>query len=69
MALLGTQFTTEEAQRKMRDLQIGDVYEEQIENVEFGRIAAQTAKQVIVQKVREAERAQVVEEYVIALAN
>ena len=63
MALLGTQFTTEEAAEKDTSLQIGDVYEEKIENVGFGRIAAQTAKQVIVQKVREAERAQVVEEY------
>lgn len=63
MALLGTQFTTEEAAEKDVSLQIGDVYQEQIENVGFGRIAAQTAKQVIVQKVREAERAQVVEEY------
>jgi len=44
-------------------LQIGDFHEEQVESVEFGRIAAQTAKQVIVQKVREAERAQVVEAY------
>jgi len=44
-------------------LQIGDYHEEQVESVEFGRIAAQTAKQVIVQKVREAERAQVVEAY------
>ena len=44
-------------------LKPGDVWEEQIENVEFGRIAAQTAKQVIVQKVREAERAKVVEAY------
>ena len=40
---------------------VGDVVEEQIENAEFGRIEAQAAKQVIVQKVREAERAQVVE--------
>ena len=63
MALLGTQFTTEEAAEVSADLKIGDVHEEQIENVEFGRIAAQTAKQVIVQRVREAERAQVVEEY------
>jgi N utilization substance protein A len=37
--------------------------EEPMESVAFGRIAAQTAKQVIVQKVREAERAQVVDEY------
>jgi N utilization substance protein A len=39
------------------------VIEAQVESVAFGRIAAQTAKQVIVQKVREAERAQVVEAY------
>ena len=45
------------------NLQIGDLIEERVESVEFGRIAAQTAKQVIVQKVREAERAQVMEEY------
>lgn len=63
MAELGTQFTTEEADEKDTALKIGDVYSEVVENVGFGRIAAQTAKQVIVQKVREAERAQVVEEY------
>ncbi len=45
------------------DVQVGDFVEEQIESVDFGRIAAQTAKQVIVQKVREAERAQIVEQY------
>lgn len=55
--------TLEEAQQKDASLQVGDVWEEQIENVEFGRIAAQTAKQVIVQKVRDAERAKVVEAY------
>ena len=42
---------------------VGDVVEDKIESIEFGRIAAQTAKQVIVQKVREAERAQVVDAY------
>ncbi|SDS65267.1 transcription termination factor NusA [Pseudomonas fuscovaginae UPB0736] len=42
---------------------VGEVVEEKIESIEFGRIAAQTAKQVIVQKVREAERAQVVDAY------
>ncbi|MCY7355058.1 MAG: transcription termination factor NusA [Lysobacter sp.] len=41
--------------------EIGDFIEEQIDNVDFGRIAAQAAKQVIVQRVREAERAQVVD--------
>ena len=45
------------------EIQVGDYVEEQIDSVDFGRIGAQTAKQVIVQKVREAERAQVVEAY------
>ncbi len=63
LAELGTQFTTEEANEKDPNLNVGDVYEEVVENVGFGRIAAQTAKQVIVQKVREAERAQIVDQY------
>ena len=41
------------------ELELGDFIEEPIESIEFGRIAAQTAKQVIVQKVREAERKKV----------
>ena len=52
-----------EAREKYGDVEVEDYVEEPIESVDFGRIAAQTAKQVIVQKVREAERAQVVEEY------
>jgi N utilization substance protein A len=63
VAALGTEFTLEEAHEKDPSLKPGDIYEEKVENVEFGRIAAQTAKQVIVQKVREAERAQIVDEY------
>lgn len=63
LALLGTQFTTEEAIEQDESLKPGDVHQENVENVGFGRIAAQTAKQVIVQKVRDAERAQVVEQY------
>jgi N utilization substance protein A len=63
VALLGTEFTLQEAHEKDPQLKAGDVYEERVENIGFGRIAAQTAKQVIVQKVREAERAQVVDEY------
>ncbi len=43
--------------------QPGEYVEVPMESIEFGRIAAQTAKQVIVQKIREAEREQVVEEY------
>jgi N utilization substance protein A len=45
------------------DAQVGEFLEEKVENAEFGRIAAQAAKQVIVQRVREAERAQVVDAY------
>lgn len=63
LAELGTQFTLQEAHEKDPSLKAGDVFEEIVENVEFGRIAAQIAKQVIVQKVREAERAQIVEIY------
>jgi len=57
------QLTVEEAQARDSNLNLGDTIEEPVESVEFGRIAAQTAKQVIVQKVREAERAQVVDAY------
>src|SRR5690606_17718377 len=46
-----------------KDAEVGGYVEVPMESVAFGRIAAQTAKQVIVQKVREAERAQVVDEY------
>ena len=63
LALLGTQFTTEEAAEVNTALQPGDYHEEVVENVDFGRIAAQTAKQVIVQRVRDAERAQIADEY------
>ncbi|MEK9808453.1 MAG: transcription termination factor NusA [Halieaceae bacterium] len=63
LALLGTQFTTEEAIEVDANLKPGDVHVEVIENVDFGRIAAQTAKQVIVQRVRDAERAQIVDLY------
>ncbi|MDY6941938.1 MAG: transcription termination factor NusA [Pseudomonadota bacterium] len=51
------------AQQMDAELQIGDYIEEPMESMPFGRIAAQAAKQVIVQKVREAERAKIVEEY------
>jgi N utilization substance protein A len=46
-----------------KDAEPGGYVEVPMESVAFGRIAAQTAKQVIVQKVREAERSQVVDEY------
>jgi N utilization substance protein A len=57
------QMVLSEAQKINPDIEVGGFIEEPMENAEFGRIAAQTAKQVIVQRVREAERAQVVEAY------
>lgn len=49
--------TLAQAQREKKDAQIGDFLIDDLPPLDFGRIAAQTAKQVIVQKVREAERA------------
>lgn len=57
------QVTTDMPRAVEANAKVGEVLEEKIDSIEFGRIAAQTAKQVIVQKVREAERAQVVEAY------
>lgn len=59
----GAHLTLEEAHEHDASLKIGDVWEEPVESIEFGRIAAQTAKHVIVQKVREAERKQIVDQY------
>lgn len=57
------QTTLSAAQYEDEEIQEGEFTEEQVESIEFGRIAAQTAKQVIVQKVREAERAMVAEAF------
>ena len=59
----GLHLLLEEAKNKDPSLELGSRIEEKIDNVEFGRIAAQAAKQVIVQKVREAERAKIVDQY------
>jgi len=48
---------------RAKDKQVGDIIEESIPSEEFGRIGAQAAKQVILQKVREAEREQVLTEF------
>ncbi len=58
-----TQITLQEAASHNPDAQVGDILAEPLPPVDFGRIAAQTAKQVIVQKVREAERERQYEEY------
>lgn len=58
-----TEITVKEAQERNPAAQVGDYIADPLPPVDFGRIAAQTAKQVIVQKVREAERARQYEEY------
>jgi len=58
-----SQILLEAARIEDPNIQIGDVVQEEIESVDFGRIAAQTAKQVIIHKVREAERRKIVEAY------
>ncbi len=58
-----TQILHEDAIKDNPAIQVGDYIEEPMDSIAFGRIAAQTAKQVIVQKVREAERAKVVAAY------
>lgn len=57
------QIRLSDAKEKNADIEVGQFIEESMPSVEFGRIAAQAAKQVIVQKVREAERAQVIDAY------
>lgn len=58
-----SQITVSAAQVENPELQVGDTVEEELESVEFGRIEALNAKQVIIQKVREAERAKVAADY------
>lgn len=57
------EITFEAAEYDNAEIQVGEYIEDEIDSVTFDRITTQTAKQVIVQKVREAERAQVVEQY------
>ena len=57
------QIDLKSAQRRNPAAQVGDLIEDELPPVDFGRIAAQTAKQVIVQKVRDAERERQYEEY------
>ncbi|HTJ73206.1 MAG TPA: transcription termination factor NusA [Verrucomicrobiae bacterium] len=57
------EISLEEARKLKADAQLGDVIEEKHEVKSFGRVAAQTAKQVVLQRLREAEREVVLEEY------
>jgi N utilization substance protein A len=58
-----TEITVEAAEEYKEGAAIGDILADELPAIDFGRVAAQTAKQVIVQKVREAERARQFEEY------
>jgi N utilization substance protein A len=52
-----------EAQEQFPDMEVGEFIEEQIESLAFGRIGAQAAKQVILQRIRDAEREQILNDY------
>lgn len=58
-----TQISLEEARKHFADYQIGDVYEVEVTPASFGRIAAQTARQVVFQRIREAEREKMFDEF------
>ncbi len=57
------EISLEDAKKVKKDAELGDIIEESHEVVSFGRVAAQTAKQVVLQRLREAEREVVLEEY------
>ena len=57
------EISLEEAKKVKKDAELGDIIEEEHEVESFGRVAAQTAKQVVLQRLREAEREVVLEEY------
>ncbi len=52
-----------EARKQIPDIEVGDFIEEELEPIEFGRIGAQAAKQVILQRIREAEREQILKDF------
>lgn len=58
-----SQILLDDAKEKDNNLDVGDLIKEPIESIEFGRIDSQTAKQVIVQKVRDAERNKIAEQF------
>lgn len=57
------ELTLEEAKQRSPQIDVGERIEEPMPSVEFGRIAAQSARQVLLQKVREAERKQIIDQY------
>ena len=59
----GHQIAISDALKQYQDVQVEDFIEEALEPVEFGRIGAQAAKQVILQKIRDAEREQILQDF------
>ena len=59
----GTEISLEEAREKLPRAQLGDVVSIEVKTRNFGRIAAQTARQVIIQGIREAERGMIYDEF------
>ncbi len=57
------QLTIEQAQKHDKNAKINDIIEEAMPSIEFGRIAAQTARHVIFQKIREAERRVIIDKF------
>ena len=57
------EISLEDAKKLKKDAELGDIIEDKYEVTSFGRVAAQTAKQVVLQRLREAEREVVLEEY------
>lgn len=55
--------TLKEAKKKVPNIKVGETIEEEITPKDFGRVAASTAKQVIMQKIREAERVSIMDEF------
>lgn len=55
--------TLEEAQKIVPGIQLGETIEEEVTPADFGRVAAATAKQVVVQKIREAEKSVIIDEF------
>src|SRR6185436_2670030 len=60
---LSQAISLEDAQKRDPNLQLNDYVEEPLEAIEFGRIGAQTAKQVILQRIRDAEREQILNDF------
>ena len=58
-----TEISLSEARKTKADYEVGDILEVEVTPANFGRIAAQTAKQVVVQRIREAERGIIYEEF------